>query len=137
VIDREHLARLSLFADLSGAQLEMAAAVMDEERFAQGTRVLRRSIGGSAFYVILEGEVSVRIDDQERARLVPGDFFGEGAILTRQPPGADVVVVSEQLHCATLPEPELEPLLLQLPRVALRMLETMARRLHAANLWRG
>jgi CRP-like cAMP-binding protein len=136
VVDRESLGRLTLFADLAGPQLESVAALMDEERFAEGGRILRHGFGGSPFYVILEGEVSVRIDGQERARLAPGEFFGEVSILTGEPPGADVVAVSP-VRCAVLPEPELEPLLLEFPSIAVRMLATEARRLRAANLWEG
>lgn len=135
MIDPESLARLALFADLAPPQLESVAHSMDEERHARDTRVLREGLSGNAFYVIVDGEASVRIGGGERARLHAGDFFGEVSILTGETVGADVVVASEELVCAVLPGPELKPLLLDHPNVAVRMLETSARRLRRANVW--
>jgi CRP-like cAMP-binding protein len=137
MIDTDSLARLALFADLTAPQLEALAHTVDEERHARGERVLRQGFSGSAFYVILAGEAAVQIDGHERARLAPGEFFGEISILTGEPVGADVVVTSEELRCGVLPGPELKPLLLAYPQVAVRMLEWSARRLRNANRWLG
>ena len=63
----ETLARLSLFADLSYPELEGLAHSF-EERFAKDQRVIRQDMPGGSFYVILEGEASVVIDGEERAR---------------------------------------------------------------------
>jgi CRP/FNR family transcriptional regulator, cyclic AMP receptor protein len=135
MIEAGSLARLALFADLAAPQLTAVAELMDEESFARDARVLREGISGNAFYVITSGEASVRIDGQERARLHAGQFFGEVSILTGEPAGADVVAVSDELRCAVLPGPQLRPLLLEYPHLAVRMLEADARRLRAANLW--
>ncbi len=83
------LARLSLFADLNRPQLETLALSSTEEVYVEGQRVLRQGMTGGGFYVILEGEASVMIDGQERARLRLGDFFGEISILTGEAPTAD------------------------------------------------
>ncbi len=135
MVDRDTLARLALFADLEEPQLESLAHNLDEERFAAGTRVLREGLSGSNFYVILDGTASVRVDGQERAVLHAGEFFGEISILAGGPASADVVAASDELHCAVLPRPELRPLLLSYPAIAVRMLEMGARRLRSANQW--
>ncbi len=137
MVDVDSLARLALFADYPRAQLAGIAEMVDEEVYARDARVLRRGLAGNGFYVILAGEASVRIDGQERARLAPGDFFGEISILTGDAPGADVVAQGDGLRCAVLPGDELEPLLLRYPRIMLRMLEVVSRRLQSANLWQG
>jgi CRP-like cAMP-binding protein len=98
--------------------------------------VLREGLAGGAFHVITSGEASVRIAGAERARLLPGDFFGEISILSGEPAASDVVVVSEELRAAVLPGAELRPLLRRHPDVAVRMLEIGTRRLARANLWR-
>jgi CRP-like cAMP-binding protein len=137
VIDVDSLARLALFADLTRPQLEAVAHAVDEERFPRGTRILREGLSGSAFYVIVEGEASVQISGEERARLRPGDFFGEVSILTGDAPDADVTAASDELRAAVLAGPELQPLLLEYPKLAVRMLEIEARRLRNANRWQG
>jgi CPA2 family monovalent cation:H+ antiporter-2 len=137
VIAAETLSRLALFADLGGAQLAALAEMMEEESFARDARVLRSGISGSAFYLITDGEASVRIDGQDRVRLHAGDFFGEISILTGEPVFADVVAASEELRCAVLPGPQLRSVLTEYPQVAVRMLEAEARRLRATTLWAG
>jgi CRP-like cAMP-binding protein len=132
----EALARLSLFADLTHPQLEAVAHSFDEEVFAEGQRVIRQDVTGGGFYVILEGEAKVVIDGQERARLSPGDFFGELSLLTDEPPAADVIATSV-LRCLLIPDNELKAFLLRQPTVMYRMLQIEARRLRAANVWTG
>ena len=126
------LAGLTLFADLSIPELEATAHTFEEELVADGQRILRQGFTGGGFYVILEGEASVRIDGVERARLRRGDFFGEVSILLGGPPVADVVAIGP-LHCLVLPGTELADFLLSYPSVMLRMLQTMARRLAATQ----
>ena len=128
------LARLSLFADLPHPQLEALAHSFEEEVFAEGQRVIRQDVTGGGFYVILDGEASVVIDGQERARLTRGDFVGEISILTDEPPTADVIAMS-LLRCLIIPDNELKAFLHQHPSVMYRMLQIEARRLRAANIW--
>lgn len=129
------LARLSLFADLTPAQLEKVAHRFEEEVFAEGARVLRKDLKGSGLFVILEGEAVVRIEDQEVARFGAGDFFGEISVLTGEPPNADVQAAS-LLRCLVIPGPDFELFLIQHPRVLYRMLQAEARRLRITTEWK-
>ena len=78
------LARLTLFADLSRAEVEAVSHSFDEQVFAEGERVLRLGLSGSSVYVILEGEAAVHIDGDERSRLGRGDFFGRSGAHRRR-----------------------------------------------------
>jgi CRP/FNR family transcriptional regulator, cyclic AMP receptor protein len=51
-------------------------------------------------YIILRGEVSVRLDGKEIARLGKGDIFGEGAIVNHKLRSASIVCLTkvEVLH---------------------------------------
>lgn len=130
----ERLAQLTLFSDLRWPELEAVAHTFDEEVFAAGQRVLRQGISGGAFYVILEGEVAVAIDGEERARLGRGEFFGEISVLIGGVPIADVRAET-LLRCLVLPGPQLEAFLLDHPTVMLRMLQAVARRLRDTSRW--
>jgi CRP-like cAMP-binding protein len=132
----DELASLSLFADLQRPQLQAVAHIFSEESFAPGQRILRQGFTGSGFYVILEGEVAVRIDGEDRARLSKGDFFGEMSLLLGESPVADVVAIGE-LHALHLGGPDLKGFLVQYPPVMYRMLQSVARRLRNANRWRS
>ena len=126
------LSSLSLFADLGGPQLEGISHIFEEATFAPGQRILRQGITGSNFYVVVDGEASVKIDGEERASIGRGDFFGEMSLLLGGAPTADVTARTP-LRCLLLAGPELHGFLDKYPTVMYRMLVAMARRLSAAN----
>ncbi|HUG06725.1 MAG: cyclic nucleotide-binding domain-containing protein [Chloroflexota bacterium] len=131
----DRLSTLSLFADLGAAELESVAHIVDERRYAEGERILRQGLSGSGFYVILDGEAIIRIDGKDYGRLGRGDFFGEISVLLGELPIADIVAARE-LHCAIIPGPALEQFLVGHPRVMFRMLQSVARKLRTASIWR-
>ena len=130
------IAGFGLFADLTGPQLEGIAHTFEEVAFSEGERIIREGISGSAFFIILDGEVAVIVDGTERARLGRGEFFGEVSLLLGEDSIADVVAI-RPLRCLTIPGPQVESFLLANPRVMYRMLQVQARRLRAANRWRS
>jgi CRP-like cAMP-binding protein len=132
----ERLSRFNLFADLERPQLEAISDPDRERWFSDGERILRRGMSGGGFYVILDGEASVQIGDEELNRLRSGDFFGEVSTLLGADPTADIIAAGP-LHCLEIPGPKLEAFLLDYPRVMLRMLQTEARRLQEALAWRS
>jgi CRP-like cAMP-binding protein len=126
------LARLSLFSDLERPQLESVAHTLSEESFPAGQRILRQGFAGGGFFIILEGEVSVRVDGQDITRLGKGDFFGEISLLLGEPPVADVVTLTP-VTALQLAGPDLRAFLLAFPPVMYRMLQSVGRRLALAN----
>ena len=130
------LSGLTLFADLSRPQLEQVAHKMTEESYPTGQRILRQGFTGTGFFVILDGEVAIKIDGNEITRLSKGDFFGEMSILLGEAPVADVVA-TRQLHVLHLGGPELEGFLRDHPPVMYRMLKTVALRLSNAQRTRA
>ena len=100
----ERLAALALFADASASELEAIAHLVEERQFADGERILRQGLTGSGFYLILDGEATIRLDGKDYGTLGRGDFFGEISALLGEPPVADVVA-THGLRCATLPGP--------------------------------
>jgi CRP-like cAMP-binding protein len=132
----DHLARLSLFADLSRPELEGLAHTVDEEVFAEGQRILRKGLSGSGFFVILEGQAAIEVDGEQPWTLGPGDFFGEASVLTGEPPSADVVAKT-LLRCVVVAGPDLERFLLDRPYLMLRLLREEAQRLRSALEWRA
>ena len=126
------IAGLALFADLQRPQLMSAASQFEESFFPKGARILRQGLTGSGFYVILDGEADVIADDEKRATLARGDFFGEVSVLLGEPPIADIVA-TRPLRCIVIGGPALEGFLVDHPRVMYRMLQASARRLRNAQ----
>lgn len=126
------LAGLTLFSDLDRPQLQAVAHTMSEESFPAGQRILRQGFSGGGFFVILEGEVTVRVDGGDVATLGKGDFFGEISLLLGEPPIADVMATAP-VKALQLGGPDLREFLLAYPPVMYRMLQAVSRRLDRAN----
>jgi CRP-like cAMP-binding protein len=126
------LRRLGVFADLTDPELHSLADELQERSFPEGSWVLRQGTKGVGLFVIVDGEVGVVIDDEERAKLTTGSFFGEVSVLLAEPPTADVVARTP-LRCLVIPPDRAEEFLLAHPRVMYRMLQTEARRLKTVD----
>ena len=126
------LGRLGIFADLTEAELRDVAAELDEQSFAEGRWVLRQGETGTGLFIIVDGEVGVVIDDEERATLTTGSFFGEVSVQLDEPVTADVVV-RRPLSCLVIPPRRAEEFLIAYPRVMYRMLQIEARRLRTVD----
>ena len=98
--DYGHLARamrkVEFFAPLNVGELEQIVKYIMLCRYKPGESVFRQGEPGDAFYIIYDGSVTVRLKkliffSKTVARLGPGDFFGEMALLSNAPRNAGVV----------------------------------------------
>jgi CRP/FNR family transcriptional regulator, cyclic AMP receptor protein len=93
-MDAARLKSIPLFADLSEAEREQVARWTDEVEVAEGKHLVDEGKLAYEFFVIEEGTADVRHGDEVIARLGPGDFFGEIALLETIPRTASVVATS-------------------------------------------
>lgn len=87
------LASTPLFAGLSQEALESLVQQLTLVQLAKGEVLFREGDPGDALYVICEGEVSVAAEGPPRvemARMGPGSFIGEVALMIDQPRSATV-----------------------------------------------
>jgi CRP/FNR family transcriptional regulator len=124
------LADIPLFAGLSDRHLRRIAAVAEDRRYAAGRPIVQQGGRGDAFFVIAEGEAKVTMGGSTRAvaRLGPGDFFGELAILDGGPRTASVIAATNVLTLRIM-RSDLRGILREEPDVALKLLEEVAGRL--------
>jgi CRP-like cAMP-binding protein len=89
------LRRIKLLADLDSAQLESFLRYLEIQRFRQYSRVVTMGDHGDAMFLVVEGELRVRlvIDGKETilTNITVGEFFGEISILDEGPRSADVI----------------------------------------------
>jgi putative ABC transport system ATP-binding protein len=90
----EFLRPIDLFKTLTPRQLTDVAEEMTKRHYAAGEIIIREGEPGEEFMLISEGEVEVIRAEHEVARLRPGDFFGEVALISGEPRNATVVAVT-------------------------------------------
>jgi len=122
------LQRLNRLDSLSDAEL---ATVINAGRYvtlpADWSVIWERTPADKA-YLIIDGEVSVRRNGTEIARLGPGDVIGEIAILNHQLRSASVVSLT-RLEVIHFTRESLETLLESVPAFGAALRETTADRL--------
>jgi len=128
----ELLQRVPLFADFDRGDLQRLARSFKERTFAAGTTVADEGHAGAGFFVIESGEATVSVRGTERGKLGPGDYFGEIALIDDGARSATVTADSE-LRCYGLTSWEFRPLVEGNASMAWKLLETMAKRLRAAQ----
>ena len=128
----ELLQRVPLFADFERGDLARLARTFKQRTFEAGSTVADEGKSGAGFFVIESGEASVSVHGSERGRLGPGDYFGEIALIDDGARSATVKADSE-LRCYGLTSWEFRPLVETNASIAWKLLETMAKRLRAAQ----
>lgn len=127
-----------LFRGLPASELAQLERVAHPRHFEAGETIIREGEGGIAFFVITAGEVAISragSDGQphELRRLRAGGTFGEMALFSDRPRSATVTAVVPT-DCLALHRFEFLDELRRNPEVALRLLDTLARRLDEASL---
>jgi CRP-like cAMP-binding protein len=137
-VPRETVALLQgvpLFSGLSKRDVRRIGGLARKVAFAPGRTIVERGVRGDCFYLVVDGTAkvygSVVPTGRAIARLGPGEFFGEMALLDGGPHTA--TVVAETRVTAMDPRPSFRQLLLKEPAVSLRMLEEMAQRVARAR----
>jgi len=89
------LRRIAIFAPLPGTTLERLAGQLIPVSITAGTTLIRQGEQGDRFYVISSGEMEVTADGRPVAKLGPGDYAGEIALLRDVPRTATVTAVTD------------------------------------------
>jgi CRP/FNR family cyclic AMP-dependent transcriptional regulator len=128
----ELLQRVPLFADFDRGDLERLARTFKERTFEAGHKVAEEGRGGAGFFVIENGEATVSVRGEERAKLGPGDYFGEIALIDDGARSATITAESD-LQCYGITSWEFRPLVESNASIAWKLLETLAKRLREAQ----
>jgi len=126
------LSRIDLLKPLEEEDRLFLAERLKYAPFAPGEVVTHQGSQGHWLYLVIEGEASARVAadgslEKEVARLHPGDFFGEMALLTGAPRSATVVAVTA-VELYRLDADAFRQIIQRRPAIAEPVAELLARR---------
>ena len=116
-MDEGKLRSIPLFQGLSKKELREVARHADEVDVPEGKSLLSQGSTPAEFFAIEEGGVEVRRDDDVVAKLGPGDFFGETALIERGVRNA-TVTATEPSTLMVMSPPAFRAMASELPSVA-------------------
>jgi putative ABC transport system ATP-binding protein len=87
----EFLKGVDAFKNLTPTELTSIAEHMTKRHYMPGEPVVREGDIGHELYLVSDGEVRVERSGREIARLGPGEFFGELALMSGEPRNASVI----------------------------------------------
>ena len=90
----DELAAIPLFESLSEADRREIASWLSARTVEEGTQLIGEGASGYCFFILTEGGAAVTAAGEALARLGPGDYFGEVAILDRGRRSATVTTTS-------------------------------------------
>jgi CRP-like cAMP-binding protein len=119
------LKQTPLLAEMSDAHIAELAPSTRLETYRPGHMILREGHAGGAFFMILSGKVevvkgSLGGEPEVLATLVPGEFFGEVAVMKHVSRSASVRAL-EETECLVIRRLDLDFYFEQYPVIAAKM----------------
>jgi len=137
------LQRVPLFTALDDSEMVALATSMTLHQCSAGTAIVEQGEVSASMYIVAEGLLYVYIRQAESsapikvAELVPGQFFGEMALLTGEARSATVTAETDALVYEITKE-DMELLLEKRPEIAEQLARLVAQyRLHDAEVMRN
>lgn len=124
----DDLRKVTVFAVLDDGQLDTLARAGQATDHPEGDALTEEGAVGHRFHLLLEGRAVVERGGTEVARIGPGDFVGEIALLGGGRSTA-TVRCTEPTRCFQLRREPFWRVLEEEPGIALRILEVVCRRL--------
>ncbi len=126
-----------LLDQIDAVERTQLLALGTERRFNDGQLIFQRGDPGNSMMLVLQGQVKISILSEEGRELIfniiqPGECFGEIALLDGQPRSADATAVGK-CTLFTLMRQDFIPFLERHPRVAIRLMTLLCRRIRTVS----
>ena len=126
----KQLETIELFSELTKSERRAVSRLMTNVVIKEGRDLMVEGSVGREFLIILDGEATVRRRGRLVARVGPGDFLGELAVIAGVPRTATVTADTE-MNVSVLNRREFSSLLDEQPKLARKVLVGAVKRLHA------
>ena len=121
------MARIPLFSELSATQIADVMKILRSQKADKGTIIARRGEPAHSMYLIVDGEVEIRLR-HKHVHLGAGNFFGEVAAL-RQSRRSATVIALRTTRLLALDASDLHSLMDREPQIATRIWDAARTRL--------
>ena len=121
------VARIPLFSELSATQIADIMKLLRAQKVDKGTTIARRGEPAHSMYLIVDGEVEIKLR-HKHVQLSAGDFFGEVAAL-RQSRRSATAVALQTTRLLALDASDLHSLMDREPQLAARIWDAAKMRL--------
>ena len=121
------VARIPLFSELTAAQIGDVMKMLRAQKVDKGTIIARRGEPAHSMYLIVDGEVEIKLH-HKHVRLGAGDFFGEVAALKQSRRSATVIAL-RATRLLALDASDLHGLMDREPQIAARIWDAARTRL--------
>jgi CRP/FNR family transcriptional regulator, cyclic AMP receptor protein len=131
------LRSIPLFNALSDEDLKMVDGLAVEKQVPKNTVVFSKGEIGDSLFAVVAGRVKVFVGDSDGREIIlkilgPGDFFGEMAMVDKQPRSASVATLENSVF-KVLSHTAFEAALERAPRIAGSVMQALAKRLREAD----
>jgi len=130
------LRRVSLFVDLSPADLKHVGEIVTEQAYTDGDVIAEQGEPGDEMYVVVSGEIRVLVSRAsgavEVARRSPGEAVGEMAIISGAPRMASLIAAGE-VRTLAIDRRRFERILRERPEASLAVMRVLATRLRESH----
>jgi len=126
------ISKVPIFSGCSKRELAIIARASKVVSHKEGTVIAREGERGIGLFLIVEGQCKISIGGKTKAKLGPGDFFGEVALLDGGPRTATVTAMTS-VRLIGITGWVFRGLLMEHPSIALKTLEAVAGRLRSVS----
>ena len=126
------LSKIWLFSTSSAKDLRTIRKALEEITVPPGRLLTDQGSIGLEFFLIVDGQASVRRNNRKVATLGPGQYFGELALLDRRPRSASVTSDTD-MTLLVLGQRQFNGVLDAVPALSRKLLSAMATRLREAD----
>ncbi len=127
-----YLSGVPMFSALTQTELRTVGRLTDKVMVKEGKVLCEEGTTGHEFYLVIDGEASVKRGRKLVATLQAGDYFGELSLLDGGERSATVAAATD-LEILVIGQKEFTSILRELPSVARKFLSAMATRLRASD----
>jgi len=96
------LRKVQVLTSLTIHQLQRLCDILCEETYSMGDEVVVQGDAGEKFFLIQSGQGQALVDGTVVMNLRDHDYFGERALISKEPRAATVVVTSPTMTCLTI-----------------------------------